>query len=808
MGHGFLQDLRYGLRLLLRNPGLSAAALLALALGIGANTAIFSVVDAVLLRPLPYADPDRLFAVYQVHDDAPDDHDSLSPDDVVELIELGAPALQVAAYATPPGGFSLAGAGDPERVFGTTATADLFEVLGTRPARGRAFLPEDARPGAPGVVVLSDALWRRRFGADASIVGREVIVDARPATVVGIMPPGFRFPRDRVAELWSVLRVERSESRSPFYIRAIARPRAGATAGEIDAALGAAARRIRERFPQAPGKFRFATGPLRDELVGSAGPALLVLLGAVALVLLIATANIANLLLARATARRGEMAVRAALGAGRLRLVRQMLTESLILSGAGGLLGVVLALWGTDLLVALGPRTLPRIEEIGIAPAVLLFTTLITLASGLLCGLAPALQVARQAPAAGLQAVGRSATDAGGRRVRHFLVVAEFALAVMLLGGAGLLLRSFERLTAVDPGVRLDGVLTASLSLPKARYADGPARQAFFSRAIEGLRALPGVEAAAIGMSVPPDRLVMTNPYSVEGRVPADRQAAPAVPQILISPDYFHSLGVKPLAGRTFTDADGAGAPDVVIINDVFARKIFPGEDPIGRRLILGEYDPQAPLATIVGVVTDVKYSGLDETPAPTMYTPYAQNTWWPTMYLIVRSSLPPEAQAAAVRAAIAAIDPALPVSDLLPLRTLVGRSVAEPRFRATLVGLFAAVALLLAAVGIYGILTYAVGRRTREIGLRMALGARQRDVLGLVLRQGMGLAGAGTLAGLCGAFALSRLLGGLLFGVAPGDPTTFAAVAIVMLLVAFAACWLPARRAAAVDPMVALRSE
>ena len=805
---GLLTDLRYGLRLLVRNPGLSAAALLALALGIGANTAIFSVVDAVLLRPLPYADPECLLAVFQLRHDPDNAHAVLSEDDVVEIVESGAPALDVAAFVAPSGGFALAGAGDPERIFGSSVTANLFDVLGVPPAMGRGFLAEDARPGAPGVVVLSDALWRRRFGADPSIVGREVTIDAQPQTVVGVMPPGFRFPRNNSADLYAVLRPERTDSRPPFYIRAIGRPRPGATPGEVKGALDLAADKIRERFPQSNPDFEFSSGPLRDELVGTVGPALWVLLGAVALVLLIATANIANLLLARATARRGEMAVRAALGAGRWRLVRQTLAESLVLSGAGGLLGVVLALWGTDVLVALGPRNLPRIEEIGVAPGVLLFTALITITSGLLCGLAPALKAGLDDPAHDLAAAGRTPTDAGGRRLRNLLVAGEFALAMTLLGGAGLLLESFARLVAVDPGVRTEGILTASLSLPQARYPDGPARGAFFDRALERIATLPGVEAAAISMAIPPDRLMMTNPYSVDGRLAPNGQAEKAVPHLLVSPDYFRALGVPLLSGRLFNAADAAGVPDVMVVNAVFARQVFPGEDPIGKRILLGDYDPESPRVTIVGVVADVKYSGLDETPRPTIYTPYAQNTWWPTMYLIVRTATPPDTQAAPVRAAIAALDPALPVSDLKPLRQIVGQSVAEPRFRATLVGLFAAVALLLAAIGIYGILTYAVGRRTREIGLRMALGARGRDVVALVLKQGMALAGAGTAVGLLGAFALSRLLSGLLFGIAPGIPPTLAVVAFLMLTVAFVACWLPARRAAAVDPMVALRAE
>ena len=806
---GLVQDLRYGLRMLLRSPGLSAAAILALALGIGANTAIFSVVNAVMIRPLPYDDPSRLLAIYQTWARDPSGHKGLSEDDVVALRGATGTLARVAAYANPgAGGLTLADGAGAELVRGTRATWELFDVLGTPPLLGRVFLPEDDRDDADPVVVLSHALWMRRFAGDPAVVGRSVVVDGRPHTIAGVMPPGFRFPRDGAADLWAIFRVRPSESRPPYYIRAIARARPDAGPGAIAAELQAIRQRIQERFPESPGDWTLRSGPLKDEMVGDVGPSLLILLGAVALVLLIATANIANLLLARATARRKEIAIRRALGAGRMRLARQLLTESLLLAGAGGLLGVVLALWGTDILVALGPRGLPRREEIGLDDGVLLYTAIVTVASGLLFGLAPVLTATRSRLSAALGDGGRGATDHAGRRLRNALVVGEVALAVTLLGGAGLLIKSLLRLEQVNPGFDTGNILTASLTLPAARYDSGAARSAFFERLVERAERLPGVEAAAVSMALPPHLLVMTNPYTVEGRPAPPGRSATAVPHLLISPGYFRALGVPLVRGRLFTAADVDGAPFVVVINDVMARQVFPGEDPVGRRLQLGDFDPRAPWGTIVGVVGDVKYSGLDQAPRPTMYTPYVQDSWWPAMYLVVRSRLEPAALARAVRAEVAALDTEVPVARVHTMRELLGESVDAPRFRTTLLGLFAAAALVLAVVGIYGILSYTVGQRTQEIGIRMAMGARGRDVLALVLRQGMALAGLGIGLGLAGAFAVSRALAGLLYGVRPGDPATLAAVGLLMGVVALVACALPARRAARVDPMVALRSE
>jgi putative ABC transport system permease protein len=803
-----VQDLRYGLRMLGRSPGLTAAAILTLALGISANTSIFSVVDAVLLRPLPYPGDGTLVSVHQTWASSPGDHDVLSTDDVVALRE-GARALgPVAAYFSPVGGFAVTGPGDPERVNGTAATADLFDVLGARPALGRGFVAGDGRPGAAPVVILSHALWQRRFGGDPAVLGRTIGVNDQSHVIVGVMPKGFRFPHQRVADIWPIFRPERSNSRPPFFISAVARLRPGVDPAAIRDELQVITKRIKDRFPESPSDWQLGTAPLKEEMIGDARPALLVLLGAVALVLFIATANIANLLLARATARRKEMAIRATLGASRARLIRQLLTESLLLAGIGGLLGALLSLWETELLVRLGPGNLPRLNEVGVDIQVLTYTLVVTVVCGLVFGLAPALQASRSGLTARLHDGGRGATDRGGRRLRSILVVSEFTLAVMLLVGAGLLIRSFLRLQQVNPGFEAGEILTASISLPEARYADEPARSAFFQKLLARTGSLPGVKAVALSMALPPNLLVMTNPYTIEGRPLPPGQHAPAIAQLLISPDYFRVLGVPVLRGRPFDATDTRTSPPVLVINQTMASTLFPGEDPIGRRLQLGDPDPKAPWVAIVGVVGDVKYTGLDAVPAPAMYTPYEQDLWWPTMYLVVRSSVDAAGLAQAVRTEVAALDPQLPVADVRTMSELLGRSVAEPRFRTALLGIFACVALLLAAVGIYGILSYTVGQRTQEIGIRMALGARRQDVLALVLRDGMALVAAGVGIGLIAALALSRVLSGLLFGVGPMDAWSFGAAAMVMAAAALMACYVPASRAARVDPMVALRAE
>jgi putative ABC transport system permease protein len=502
------------------------------------------------------------------------------------------------------------------------------------------------------------------------------------------------------------------------------------------------------------------------------------------------------------------MAICVALGAGHSRIVRQTLVESLLLAALGGGAGILLAIWMIDLLVAWGPRDLPRLGEVSLDAGVLLYALGVTTLTGLLAGLAPSLQGVRLDLMGVLRDQGRAAGDRTGARLRRLLVLGEFSLAVMLLGGAALLIHSFLRLQSVNPGFDPGGLLTMRLTLPESRYGDDEARGRFFSEVLERAAGLPGVRETALTMALPPHLLVMTNPYTVEGRPIPPGQTPPAVPQVLISPGYFRALGVPLQRGRVFTDADIGGAPGVVIIDETMARRAFPGADPVGRRIRTGDPGPDAEWLTVVGVVGDVKYSGLETPPEPTIYSPYLQDRWWPSMYLILKTGSDPGGVAPAVRAAVHALDPELAVADLRTMDRLIHDSVAQPRFRATLVGAFAALAVLLAAAGAYGLLSHAVGQRTREMGIRMALGARPRDVLRLVIGEGMLLAASGILLGLAGGLGLNRALAGLLFGVSPTDLSTHLVVVGVMSAVAFAACWMPAHRATRIDPLVALRDE
>ncbi|HXI92465.1 MAG TPA: ABC transporter permease [Blastocatellia bacterium] len=803
--NGFLQDLRYSARILSKKPGFTSIAVMTLALGIGANTAIFSVVDAVLLRSLPYPEPDRLMQIFLNNPETAQGRGGYGNTDFLALKERNSSFEKVAAIS-PGNRFSLTGTGAPEQVIGAVVSADFFDVLKVKAQRGRTFLSDEDKPGSPRTVVVSNSFWEKHLNSDADVVGQSVTLNGESYEVIGVMPPDFRFSATGPSELWTTLQITPPRFRPPFYLRVIGRLKPGTAEQEAQAELGAIATQVEQQYPSSKSKVvRVST--LKKSIVGDSEVSLSVLLGAVFFILLIASVNVSNLLLARASEREKEMAVRAALGAARFRLIRQALTESLTLAVIGGTLGWLLALWGVDLIVALSPENLPRLDEISVDRRVLGFTLLITLLSGLVFGIAPALQSSHVDLNATLKEGGRT-TGGGHNRLRGLFIVTEFGLALMLLIGAGLMIRSFLQLQRVNPGFNPDRVVTAQIALPQNRYGT-PARVGEFQqRLLQNVQSLPGVQAAAASMSLPPDRLMMHNPFVVEGQPPAAGQPQPTAEQVLISPDYFRTLGIRLNAGRPFSDADNNAAPSVVIINETMARSYFPNQNVVGSHIQTGDYDPAGKWVTIVGIVDDVKYSGLQEEPQPTMYTPFLQNLWWRSLYLSVRTEGDPLSVVTSAREAVWAIDRDLPVSQIKTMTQLMSESVAAPRTYTLLLGLFGGVAMLLAAIGIYGVIAYAVTQRTREIGIRMALGAQTRDVVKMIVKEGMTLALVGVAIGLAASFALTRVLASLLYGVSATDSLTFLVIALLLASVALLACYLPARRATKVDPMVALRYE
>jgi len=801
-----IQDLRYGIRTLLKNPGFAAVAAITLAVGIGANTAIFSVVNATLLRPLPYAEPDRLSFV-TIDRLEQGRRFTVSKADFLILKEQMQGFEKLAAITTDR--LNLTGVSEPERVSAMSVTADFFSILGVPPLLGRGFAAGEDRPGTPPVAVVSHSLWQRHLSGDPGAIGRAITLNDQTYTVVGVMPPDFTFLR--ACDVWPILQLTPPTKRPPFFYRLVGRLKPGVGEPQLRAELAAMHDRVEAAWPD-PQKsgWAFEAEPLKEYITGGARPALLVLSVAVGFVLLIATANVANLLLSRAATREREIAVRAALGAPRRRLVRQLLTESLILAGLGGGLGLVLALWGIDLLSALEPGTLPRVSEVRIDRGVLVFTSLLSLASGVLFGLAPALQISRTRVNATLKEGGRAATETRGRkRLRGLLVIGQIALALMLLVAAGLMVKSFIRLQHVDPGFDPEGLLTVQLSLSQARYPDAPQQAAFYRRLVERARSLPGVRAASMSDSIPPDRLEILELFEVEGQPVPIGQSLPMAEEVLIGTDYFRTLGIPLLQGRPPAPQDNADAPPVAWINETMARRFFPHGDAVGKHIHAGGFGPEDPWITVAGVARDVKYNGLMADRAPTIYVPYEQQAFAAgDMHLALRSSTDPASLVAAVRREVQALDAGLPLANVQTGEQLLAAAVGRPRFQTLLIGIFALVALLLAAVGIYGVISYSAAQRTHEIGLRMALGARSRDVIRLVVGQGMGLALAGTGLGVIGALALTWLMKGLLFGVSATDPLTFALIAMLLAAVAFLACYLPARRATRVDPMIALRCE
>ncbi|HEX8184224.1 MAG TPA: ABC transporter permease [Blastocatellia bacterium] len=801
-----LQDIRYSIRVLLKSPAVTTVALITLTLGIGATSAIFSVVNAVLLRPLPYEEPDKL--VFITERSPVLEGMSVAYPNFLDWREQNGVFDKIGVYRRVS--FNLTGSGDPDRFVGGEVSADVFNALRAKPIIGRTFLDEEDKAGASPVVVLSYGLWQRRFGKGADIVGQTLTLNGKPHTVVGIMPPDFRFPSG--VDLWVPVGLNAD---NPSWVRgnhpglyAIARLKPGATIEQAQAEMETIAVRLEQQYPQSNTGNRVAISPLLNRIVGDVRPALLILLAAVGLVLLIACVNVANLLLARAAARQKEIAVRMALGATRSRLIRQLLTESVMLSVAGGALGLLLAAWGTDLLVAISPNNVPRFAEIKLDNRVFAFTAAIAVVTGILFGLAPALHASKLNLNEMLKEGGRGAT-AGFRRqrVRSLLVISEVAVALVLLISAGLLIKSFLRLQQVDPGFKPDNVLTAGIPLPRTKYLEPTKRIAFYESLFSRIASLPAVEAVGAVSELPVEGGSQTF-FVVEDRPLPPPEEIPLTEYSLVSTGYFKAMGLRLLSGREFNEQDVRDAPLVCIIDQNFAEQYWPGQDPIGKRMKYGGANPDNPWATIVGVVANVKYQGLDqESPRVQTYMPYTQSTFLGAS-LVIRTAGDPARLAAAVRSEVMALDPDLPVFDVRTMNDVLKESVAPRRLYMTLLGLFAGVAVTLAAIGLYGVMSYSVTQRTHELGIRMALGARQRDVLRLVVGQGMALAFAGIALGVIGAFGLTWLLSSLLFSVSATDPIIFIAIPLILAGVALGASFVPARRATKVDPMVALRYE
>ncbi|MCA1627989.1 MAG: ABC transporter permease [Acidobacteria bacterium] len=798
------QDTRYGLRTLLAKPGFTLVAVITLALGIGATSTIFSFVNGILLRPLPYQDSERLVLIDETAVKRGNSSMGVSFPNFVDWREQNQVFAGVAAYDDRS--FALTGGGEPEQLSGAIVSDNTFEILGVKPMLGRTFRPEEDGPDQSDVAILSHGLWERRFGANSGIIGQSIVVNNRARTVIGVMPLGFKFPE--TAELWIPLTPEmKGWTRNDHGISAVGRLKPGVTLEQAQADMNAVARRIEEQHPVTNEGMGVNLIPLRDGLVGDYRKALLLLLGVVGLVLAVACANVANLLLARASVRQRELAVRAALGASRWRVFRQLLTESLLLGVTGGVLGLLLALWGLDLLLAAIPVDLPFWMKFNLDWRVLGFAAGMSLLTSLIFGVAPALQAARIDLNETLKEGGRGGAGASRHRLRRALVIAEVALSLILLISAGLMTRSFLRLQQVNPGLNAENVLTLRVSLPSAKYDMPEKRQDFFKQLLERTRALPGVQSAGAISYLPLSGGGWGRSLTVEDHPVLSVGQAPSINHCVITPDYFRAMGITLLTGRDFTDADARDAAKVTIIDERLAREYWPLESPLGKRVRFGPPEDNEPWHTIVGVVGEVKHESLNLTRRKSVYLPHAQVSIG-GMALAVRTQANPESLAAAVRNQVKELDPNQPVTAVRTMSEVISRSVWQPRLYAILFGVFAAVALLLASVGIYGVMSYAVTQRTHEIGIRMALGAQRGDVLRLIIRQGMWLALVGVGIGVLASLALTRLMQSLLFGVGATDPVTFAGVTVLLAAAALIACYVPARRATKVDPMVALRYE
>ena len=809
------QDIGYAVRMLRRTPAFTAAALLTLALGIGANSAIFSVVHGVLLESLPYRDAHRLHHLQMLYPDGTK-YTGFSAPDFMSVRQETQAFERLEAFAT--GTQTLTGLGEPVELAGAAVTTGLFEFLGLHLRIGRTFLPEESQPGRTNVTVLSHGLWQRMFGADPNVLGRSITVSGRPLAVVGVLAPEAQLPYE--AEIFAPLEFDArfdattGRGRRSEFLATIGLARGGVAAADLDADLKRIGARLQNEFPDMNGGLTFTSTPLRDLMVGEVERPLLMLLGAVGFVLVVACVNVANLLLARGSARHGELAVRAALGAGRARLVRQLITEAVVLGLAGGALGLALAYWGTEALIAAKPADLPRLDQIGLDGSVVLFTLGAAVLTGLVFGMVPAVQATHEHLLRGLQESGRSA--GGGRRthrMRSALVVAEMALAVILLTGSGLLIRSFVELTRVNPGFQAEGAMAVRVSFRGTNYQTGDSVRKRIAEIEERLRALPGVTAVAAGSVLPLGGLGALNDFAVEGAPPPPPDVNQEIAVASATPDYFTAIGAPLRRGRLFTALDHAKAPPVAILNEAAVRRWFPDQDPIGRRVLSGGGPRE-----VIGIVGNVLQRNPGQPAAPQMFLPFEQRTSATARFIVRAAGAPATrglrggvegnalALAPAVREQIRALDPNLPIADVMPLNEMVSRSIARPRFYTSLLTLFAAVALALSATGIFGVMSYTVAQQSKEIGIRMALGARTADVLRGVVGRAVTLAAIGVAAGIVAALALGRVIRNQLFGVDVFDPITLASVVAVLMGTAVIASLWPARRAATVDPIAAFR--
>ena len=795
-------DLRYAFRQLVKNPGFAGVAILTLALGIGACTAIFSVVNGVLLRPLDFPQPDRIVVIRETN--LPQFPEfSVSPPNYLDWAKQTKSWQYLAAYSGAQ--VNLTGEGEPQRLIGVKATAHYFDVYQIKPVLGRTFVPEEDAPGKDHVVVLSHAFWQRVFGSEPNVVGRAIQLNGEPYTVIGVAPP--HFGEASKVDTWVPMGFKPDETaadaRGGHYLNVVGRLRPSVNITSARAELELLAAQLARQYPDSNLGWGVTMSPILDYSVRDVRPILYTLLGAVGCVLLIACANIANLLLARATARHRELSIRTALGASRARLVRQLLTESILLGLAGGAAGVLLARWGLDLLLTLAPSTLPRTNDIHLDASVLIFSLALSALTGVIFGIAPALLAAHTDVQEGLKQGARGSTDARGR-LRGALVVVEVAFALVLLGGAGLLARSFMRLTHVDPGFAPEHATVLRLALPEKKYEKSEQQLAFADALLSRLRVLPGVQAAGLTHSLPLISDWVLG-FKIEGRPEVRPADLPNTNYYSVTPDYFPAMGIRLIRGRLFNQHDDARAPRVAIINETLARQFFPNEDPIGKRILVTN-GPDV-WRQIVGIVGDIKQYGVDKETTSQTYEPYAQYPFR-SLNVVLRTSDSGASLAGALRPAVYAVDKDQPVGTIQPLEEILGATIAKQRFAMLLLIVFSSVALVIAAVGIYGVMAYSVVQRTSEFGIRMALGAQRSDVLRLVLSHAGKLVSLGLVIGLGATFAASRLMGSMLFQTNAHDPLTFSLTTLLLAAVAIAACLLPARRATRVNPIEALRTE